>query len=95
MTTDELAELTGTWQGLPWQTRDLFARWLAGVLTSQGSDRRRRLAVQEALLGLDGDAAPADNVTARRVRMLRRDRDMSQAALAAAVLTAEAEAVQS
>jgi len=38
MTTEELSELTRGWQGLPWETRDLFARWLAGVLKSQGLD---------------------------------------------------------
>ena len=87
MTTEELSELTTAWQGLPWEARDLFARWLAGVLKSQGLDRARRLAVQEALLGLEGDA-PA-GLTGRRLRMARRDKGMSQAALSAATRPAE------
>jgi hypothetical protein len=87
VTTEELSELTRGWQGLPWETRDLFARWLAGVLTDQGIDKPRRLAVQEALLSLDGDA-PAD-VLPRRLRTARRDTGMSQAARGAAVGPAE------
>lgn len=87
MTTDDLQELTTAWQGLPWAARDLFARWLAGVLKSQGLDRARRLAVQEALLSLDGDAP--EGVTGRRLRMARRDKGMSQAALSAATRPAE------
>lgn len=87
MTTEELSELTRGWQGLPWETRDLFARWLAGVLKSQGLDQACRLAVQEALLSPDGDA-PAD-VLPRRLRMARRDKGMSQAALSAATRPAE------
>jgi len=83
VTTEELSELTRGWQGLPWETRDLFARWLAGVLTNQGIDKPRRLAVQEALLSLDGDA-PAD-VLPRRLRMARRDKGMSQDAIWLAV----------
>lgn len=70
MTPDELAALTRAWRGLPWETRDLFARWLAG-----------RLAVQSALLDLEGDAP--DDGLARRVRLLRRDRRISQAELGA------------
>lgn len=87
MTTEELQELTTAWQGLPWAARDLFARWLAGVLAGQGIDKPRRLAVQEALLALDGDAA--EGVTGRRLRMTRRDAGMSQAALEAATRPAE------
>lgn len=87
MTTEELHELTTAWQGLPWEARDLFARWLSGVLKSQGLDRARRLAVQEALLTLDGDAP--EGVTPRRLRMARRDKGMSQAALSAATRPAE------
>lgn len=79
MTTEELHELTTAWQGLPWPARDLFARWLAGVLKSQGIDRARRLAVQEALLTLEGDAP--EGLTGRRLRMTRRDKGMSQDAL--------------
>ena len=86
MTDTELSELTRGWQGLPWDTRDLFARWLAGVLKSQGLDKPRRLAVQEALLSLDGDA-PAD-VLPRRLRTARRDTGMSQDALWLAVTPA-------
>ena len=87
MTTEELQELTTAWQGLPWAARDLFARWLAGVLKSQGLDRARRLAVQEALLSLDDDAP--EGLTGRRLRMARRDAGMSQAALEAATRSAE------
>ena len=78
MKADELATLTPTWQALPWEVRDLFARWLADV----GIDERRRLAVQAALLDLDGDAPDAG--LGRRVRLYRRDRGISQAELAAA-----------
>lgn len=88
MTTEELQELTTAWQGLPWPARDLFARWLAGVLKSQGIDRARRLAVQEALLTLDDDAP--EGVTPRRLRMARRDQGMSQDALWLAVGQAKA-----
>ena len=87
MTTEELSELTRGWQALPWETRDLFARWLAGVLAGQGIDKPRRLAVQEALLSLDGDAP--EDVLPRRLRMARRDTGMSQAALGAATRPAE------
>ena len=67
MKADELATLTTTWRGVPWETRDLFARWLA---------------VQEALLDLDGDAP--DSGLGRGVRLYRRDRGISQAELGAA-----------
>lgn len=80
MTTDERATLTLTWRGVPWETRDLFARWLALELARLGIDERRRLAVQEALLDLDGDAPDAG--LGRRVRLYRRDRGISQAELA-------------
>ena len=79
MKADELATLTLTWRGVPWETRDLFARWLAGRLADLGIDERRRLAVQEALLDLDGDAPDAG--LGRRVRLYRRDRGISQAEL--------------
>ena len=79
MKADELATLTLTWRGVPWETRDLFARWLAGERARLGIDERRRLAVQEALLDLDGDAPDAG--LGRRVRLYRRDRDKSQAEL--------------
>ena len=79
MKADELATLTLTWRGVPWETRDLFSRWLAGELARLGIDERRRLAVQEALLDLDGDAPDAG--LGRRVRLYRRDRDKSQAEL--------------
>ena len=75
MKADELATLTTTWRGVPWETRDLFARRLADL----GIDERRRLAVQEALLDLDGDAPDAG--LGRRVRLYRRDRGISQAEL--------------
>ena len=75
MKADELATLTTTWQALPWETRDLFACWLADL----GLDERRRLAVQAALLDLDGDAPDAG--LGRRVRLYRRNRGMSQAEL--------------
>lgn len=88
MTTEELQELTTAWQGLPWAARDLFARWLAGVLKSQGLDQARRLAVQEALLSLDGDAP--EGVTGRRLRMARRDKGISQDAIWLAVGPAKA-----
>lgn len=82
MKADELATLTTTWRGLPWETRDLFARWLAGRLADLGIDKRRRILVQEALLDLEGDA-PASGL-GRNVRLFRRDKDMSQAELEAA-----------
>ena len=79
MKADELATLTTTWRGVPWETRDLFARWLAGRLADLGIDERRRIDVQEALLDLDGDAP--DAWLGRRVRLYRRDRGISQAEL--------------
>ena len=81
MKADELATLTITWQALPWEVRDLFARWLAGRLADLGIDKRRRIDVQAALLDLDGDAPEA--LTARRLRMTRRDSDKSLAELQA------------
>ena len=81
MTTDELATLTTDWRGLPWETRDLFARWLAVQLASMGIDKRRRIDVQEALSDLDGDA-PA-SLFPRRIRMTRRDSNQSMAELQA------------
>ena len=83
MTTDERATLTLTWRGLPWEARDLFARWLSSELARLGIDKRRRIDVQAVLLDLDGDAP--ENLTARRVRMTRRDAGKSQAELGAAV----------
>ena len=82
MKADELATLTKTWRGVPWETRDLFARWLAGRLADLGIDERRRIDVQEGLLDLDGDAPDAG--LGRRVRLYRRDRGISQAELGAA-----------
>ena len=82
MKADELATLTTTWRGVPWETRDLFARWLAGWLADLGIDKRRRLAMLEALLDLNGDAPDAG--LGRNVRLYRRDKDMSQAELGAA-----------
>ena len=81
MTTDELATLTTDWRGLPWETRDLFARWMAVQLANMGIQKRCRIDVQEALLDLDGDAPAA--LFARRIRMVRRDSDQSQAELRA------------
>ena len=81
MTTDELATLTTDWRGLPWETRDLFARWLSVTLARGGIDKRRRIDVQAALLDLDGDAPEA--LMPRRLRMARRDSDKSQAELQA------------
>ena len=87
MTTDERATLTLTWRGLPWEARDLFARWLSSELARLGIDKRRRIDVQAALLDLDGDAPEA--LTPRRLRMVRRDSDMSQAELQAVIDAAE------
>ena len=81
MTTDERATLTLTWRGLPWEVRDLFARWLSSELARLGIDKRRRIDVQAALLDLDGDAPEA--LIARRLRMARRDSDKSMAELQA------------
>lgn len=93
MKADELAILTMTWRGLPWETRDLFARWLAGRLAGRLADleidRRRRLAVQEALLDLEGDAPDAG--LGRRVRLYRRERGMSQEELGGCVASYMAE----
>ena len=88
MKADELATLTTTWQALPWETRDLFARWLAGRLADLGIEKRRRMDVQAALLDLDSDAPEA--LTPRRVRMARRDADMSQAEAQAIIDALEA-----
>ena len=81
MTTDERATLTLTWRGVPWEARDLFARWLASELARLGIDKRRRIDVQAALLDLDGDAPEA--LIERRLRMARRDSDKSMAELQA------------
>lgn len=81
MTTDERATLTLTWRGLPWEARDLFARWLSSELARLGIDKPRRIDVQAALLDLDGDAPEA--LMPRRLRMARRDSDKSLAELQA------------
>lgn len=86
MKPEELAALTRAWRGLPWETRDLFARWLAGRLADLAIDKRRRLAVQEALLDLEG-GAPTQ--VARNVITLRRDKGYSQDELQAIVDGAE------
>ena len=83
MKADELATLTTAWRGVPWETRDLFARRLAGRLADLGIDKPRRIDVQAALLDLDGDAP--DDGLGRRVRLMRRYNGLSQAELGAAV----------
>ena len=79
MTTDEREALTLTWRVVPWETRDLFARWLAVELVRLGINKRKRIDVQAALLALDGDAQDEPG----RVLILRRCNDLSQAELQA------------
>ena len=87
MTTDERATLTLTWRGVPWETRDLFARWLSSELARLGIQKLCRLEVQAALMSLDGDApedgdTPEDKI-GQRVDILRRDADKSRAEILA------------
>lgn len=83
MTPEELGTLTTVYRGLSPDVRDLFARWLAVQLTSMGIAKRQRIDFQAVLLDLDEDA-PA-SVVGQRIRITRRDADLSIDALQAAV----------
>lgn len=83
MTPEELGTLTTVYRELSPDVRDLFARWLAVQLVSMGVAKRQRIDFQAVLLDLDGDA-PA-SVVGQRMRINRRDADMSIDALQVAV----------
>ena len=83
MTPEELGTLTTVYRGLSPDVRDLFARWLAVQLAGVGIAKRQRIDFQAVLLDLDGDA-PA-SVVGQRIRITRRDADLSIDALQAAV----------
>ena len=83
MTPEELGTLTTVYRELSPDVRDLFARWLAVQLAGVGIAKRQRIDFQAVLLDLDGDA-PA-SVVGQRIRITRRDADLSIDALQAAV----------
>ena len=75
MTPEELGTLTTVYRRLSPDIRDLLARWVGVQLAELGIPKRQRLDLQAALLDLDGDEQTGD--LARRLRMTRRDADMS------------------
>ena len=79
MTPEELGTLTTVYRELSPDVRDLFARWLAVQLAGVGIAKRQRIDFQAVLLDLDGDA-PA-SVVGQRIRITRRDADLSIDAL--------------